>query len=230
MLRTSLLLATIVFGMLSACGSGGSDESAEGGNDNGVVESESNSALAKSEAVRSVTGLLFVAGGSAADEGGDSSAGPDRGTDRTARQVSRTFSCPESGSAQLAGDLLVNLSSVPKTFSLDASAVLSNCNGNSGDAEIQIDGASQQGLVGFTTVVSASLSGTCTVEIPGVTEHAEVVATSTNSASDEQTLNVTGTLTGSASADCNGQSVRCVWNNVDISNRVALTAGCISIP
>ena len=233
----------ILLSLCGGCASGDSSDSGDGADVAGVSDvgqsNQSNSgttssAVAKSETVSAVTAALFIAGDSAGRGDASAEGGADTGTDarngadlrRQARRIARTLNCPEGGTAQVAGEVQVSQTRAPRTFSLDASASLAGCNGSSGDVAVSVQGTANQGVVDFTASVSGSVSGTCSVNIPGVTEEANVVAISENPNSDARNVVVEGTLSGQASADCNGQSVRCSWNNVDISDRNAIEAGC----
>jgi hypothetical protein len=105
------------------------------------------------------------------------------------------------------------------SFTIDGAITFTNCEGISGVLTLDATGT----IGSSQTAVIVTLNGPVTVE--GCTVTFDAFSAST-------TANLSGVITspiianGSVSSTCDGDSVTCTLNNVDLSNQAAFESSC----
>ena len=129
-----------------------------------------------------------------------------------------TVTCSASGQATLTGLVTTTGTNTTGSFTFDAVVVTYNaCNDLSGTLTFAMDGTFSGNIVSFTITLDGAVANTCAMDIEGLT---------IQGTTDTRTEAVTGTTSGSLNATCNGTTVSCTWQDVDIHNEAALEAAC----
>ena len=219
------LIAIIIFTMVfSACGGGGGGYGSGGSDDSSADSSSASSSGEQSpppansaQVLQTVTvtrNVVETIGSSVSQQGSAANArifNFDLGN-------LDTISCEQGGSASIQGTATVDVTASVRTFNYDFVANLQSCDGLSGDLPGSGSGNGSGGVVDQTSTISGVLTdASCRYTITSLTEKATIYFTSGQAV---------GTVSGQVTADCGRVQVVCNWQEVDLNNSAALSAGC----
>jgi hypothetical protein len=147
-------------------------------------------------------------------------------TDRTQgegiprQQVNETFAC-DTGQVSFAGDV-----TGAQNFTFNGTMTFANCDGMNGAVTVNVMGTISGSQIADTQItLTVTLHGSVSAEGCTITFHAFSIGT---------TADAFGTITspllasGVLSATCDGESISCTLNNVDLNHQAVFTNSCHS--
>jgi hypothetical protein len=238
MQRAVELCAAVVWGVclltaLSGCPGGGGDDNGGGGGDGDRTQVTNNTR----EVIDRVLNIVLGDNGGVRGQTRATQANSRlQGKVDTRRQVTITIEC-NLGQVSFAGDVTTVDQGTVEDFTIAGTVTFGSCDGISGTLSLDSEGTMDSSRITLNVTLNGSINAGERVGIAASTNEGELtvipVCTITfDDLSLDTTANRSGIITspviasGEIRATCDGRSITCTVNNVDIDNREAFEDSC----